>query len=283
VSTVLFPLVFIMLWSSSFIAARVGLAHVSPIYFVAIRQIAVALLLVLGMLVLRQSFAPLAGRWHHCAVAGILINGVTLMTAHVGMVTVDAAPMALMGTLNPVLTAVLGGPILRERLSARQWLGTAFGVAGVALVVGLSALNSRAQLEGLLLGAAGIVGLSGGTLYFARFCRDVPWLPGQTAQFIAAALACVVATALFEMPHADWTPAALEALGWNVGAMSIGGMGIYSYLLAHGTAGRVAANFYLVPGTVAIMGWLLLGENLSWLAIAGFVVASIGVWLVRRI
>jgi drug/metabolite transporter (DMT)-like permease len=59
-------------------------------------------------------------------------------------------------------------------------------------------------------------------------------------------------------------------------------MALYYYMLNRGAAGRVAANFYLIPGTVAILGWALLGERLTALAVAGFVVASIGVFLVAR-
>jgi len=280
--SVLPPLVFILLWSSSFITARIGVAVISPLYFVAVRQVAVAAILLVATLALRRAWAPLRCTWHHCAVAGVLINGVTLMTAHVGMVTVDAAPMALMGALNPILTAVLAGPLLAERLSPRQWLGTALGLLGVVLVLGVSALHSGTEAPGLLLGAGGVVGLCGGTLYFARFCRGVPWLAGQTVQFIAAAVACAAATALLETPRATWTTGAIGAVAWNIGAMSIGGMGLYSYMLARGTAGRVTASFYLVPGTVAILGWMILGEHLSLLAILGFIVASVGVWLMRR-
>jgi drug/metabolite transporter (DMT)-like permease len=247
-----------------------------------VRQVAVAAILGAVALAMRRSFAPLRRTWPHYAVAGALINGVTLMTAHVGMVTVDAAPMALMGAINPILTAVLAGPLLGEWLTRRQWLGTALGLLGVVLVVGLSALRSRTELAGLLLGAGGVVGLCGGTLYFARFCRDVPWLQGQAVQFMAAALACCAAVALIETPHAAWTPDAIAAVAWNVLAVSIGGMGLYSFMLARGTAGRATASFYLVPGTVAIMGFLILDEQVSLLALAGFALASFGVWLVRR-
>ncbi|HEV3351057.1 MAG TPA: EamA family transporter [Methylomirabilota bacterium] len=58
---------------------------------------------------------------------------------------------------------------------------------------------------------------------------------------------------------------------------SIGAMALYYYLLARGTAGRVAANFYLVPGTVALAAWALLGERLTPLAVVGFAIASAGV------
>src|ERR1700730_16881136 len=84
-SRAILPLIFILLWSSSFITARIGLAFISPLYFVAVRQVAVATILLVATLALRRSFVPLRHTWHHCAVAGVLINGVTLMTAHVGM------------------------------------------------------------------------------------------------------------------------------------------------------------------------------------------------------
>ena len=47
------------------------------------------------------------------------------------------------------------------------------------------------------------------------------------------------------------------------------------------TAARTSANFYLVPGTAALLAWALLGERLSALAVAGLVVASAGCWLVN--
>ena len=59
-------------------------------------------------------------------------------------------------------------------------------------------------------------------------------------------------------------------------------MALYYYMLTHGTAGRVAANFYLVPGTVALLAWLLLGERLTPSAVLGFAIASAGVFLVAR-
>ena len=52
-------------------------------------------------------------------------------------------------------------------------------------------------------------------------------------------------------------------------------------MLNRGAAGRVAANFYLVPGVVALLGWWLLGERLAPLALGGLALASLGVWLTQ--
>jgi drug/metabolite transporter (DMT)-like permease len=274
------PYGFVLLWSSSFITARVGLALVSPLLFVALRLVAAAALLGIVLAVRRQSWAPLRGRWHHLALAGALVNGVTLSAFHVGMVTENVAVMALMQTLSPMLIALAAMPLLGERLGSRQWLGLALGAVGVIMVVAPRALEG--SWGAIRLGLLGAVTLAGGTIYFGRFGRDVPIVPATAVQLGAAAIVTVGLLIAFEHPHATWTFPAIASVAWNVLAVSIGAMALYYYMLSHGTAGRVAANFYLIPGTVAFLGWVLLGERLTLPAVLGFAVASVGVFLVAR-
>ena len=276
------PIGFVLLWASSFIGARVGLRFLSPLLFVTVRLIAASFVLCCVMLLLRRPWRGLARRWGHCAVSGILTNTVLLMTAHYAMQHTGAAPVALVQTLNPLLTALLAWPLLGEPLRPLQWLGLLMGAAGVVLVVGLAARRSSVELNGLLLTAGGVIALCAGTLYFGRFCRGVPVLEGTAVQLVAAAIAGVVATAVFETPHAVWNGPSIEAIAWNAGAVSLGGMALYYLMLVHGTAARATSNFYLVPGTAAFMAWALLGEPLSVLTIAGLAISSVGCWLVSR-
>ena len=273
------PFAFVLLWSSSFIAARVGLRHLSPLLFVAIRLSACAAILVVLMLVRGHAWGPRRGLVH-CAIAGALVNAVGLMAPHLGMTMTDAAPIALVQSLTPVLTALVGVVALGETLRPRQWLGLALGVAGVALVVGLAAAASVVRVDGMLLAGIGVLGLVAGTIWFGRFCRSVPLLPGATAQFASAAIVGWMGVTLLETPQADWTWGAAAATAWNTGAVSLGGMALYFFMLSRGPAARTTANFYMVPGTVAILAWLILGERLSALAILGFAVAGLGCWLV---
>ncbi len=276
------PVLFVLLWSSSFIASKTGLRYFSPLLFVAIRLAACAVVLLGLMLLLRRSWRPLATwRWLHCAVAGALLNAVGLMAPHVGMLVAPAAQIALVQSLTPLLTAVLGVILLRERLRTGQWTGLALGLAGVSLVVGQAAFESTARLAGLVLAFVGVIGLVAGTLYFGRFCRGVALLPGAAAQFTSAAVVAGLGAWLLEAPRAEWTGAAAAALAWNTTMVSLGGMGLYFVMLARGTAARTTANFYLVPGTAAVLAWALLGERLSRLAITGLVIASAGCWLVN--
>jgi drug/metabolite transporter (DMT)-like permease len=276
------PFGFVLLWASSFIASRVGLRFLSPMLFVTVRLVFAATVLVAAMVALRRPWRTLAGRWGHLAVAGVLTNAVLLLTAHYAMVHIGAAQIALVQTLNPLLTALLAWPLLNERLRPLQWLGLFLGAAGVVLVVGLAAMRSPVEANGLLLTACGVVALCAGTLYFGRFCRGVPILEGTTVQLLAAATTCVMATTVLETPHAEWTWQALSAVAWNAAAVSLGGMALYYLMLMRGTAARATANFYLVPGTAALLAWALLGERLSPLTMAGLIVSSAGCWLVRR-
>jgi drug/metabolite transporter (DMT)-like permease len=203
------------------------------------------------------------------------------MAPHVALVTTPAAQIALVQSLTPLLTAACGVLLLNERLRSAQWLGLVLGLMGVGLVVGAAALESAARLQGLILAFVGVLGLVAGTLYFGRFCRDVPLLQGATVQFISAAVVSSLGTALLETPHWEWTDGTIVAVVWNTLMVSLGGMVLYSVMLVRGSVARASANFYLVPVTVALLAWGLLGERLSAHVIVGLVMASAGCWLVN--
>ena len=275
-------LLFVLLWSSSFITTKAGLRHLSPLLFVAVRLTACAVVLVAVMLVLRRSWQPLAGwRWLHCAVAGALLNGIGLMAPHVGLVTAPAAQVALVQSLTPLLTAALGVVLLGEHLRGAQWFGLVLGMVGVGLVVGEAAFESAARFQGLVLAFVGVLGLVAGTLYFGRFCRGMPLLPGATAQFLSAAAVSALGAWLLETPRAEWTEVTVIAITWNTLLVSLGGMGLYSAMLVRGSVASTSANFYLIPGTTAVLAWLLLGEQPNLLAMSGLLVATAGCWLVN--
>jgi drug/metabolite transporter (DMT)-like permease len=276
------PILFVLLWSSSFIAGKSGLRFMSPLLFVALRMAGCAIVLTTLMLVLRRSWRPLrARRWLHCAVAGVLLNAVGLMTPHIGLLLAPAAQIALVQSLTPLLTAILGVVLLHEQLRPRQWLGLGLGMSGVGLVVGHAAVESAARFQGLILAFIGVLGLVSGTLYYGRFCRGVPLLPGAAVQFLAAAVTSVAGAWLLETPRLEWNGIVIAAVAWNTVMVSLGGMGLYFAMLSRGTAARASANFYLVPGTAALLAWIVLGERLTLLAMTGLLVASAGCWLVN--
>jgi drug/metabolite transporter (DMT)-like permease len=276
------PLLFVLLWSSSFLGTRVGLRHMSPLWFVGVRMLLAAAILIVVMLALRRRWSLTATQWLHCAVAGVTTQSILLMTAHVAMTRVEAAPIALIQTLNPLLTALLAWPLLGEALRPSQVAGLLLGFAGVLLILGLAALHSQAELPSMFATIGGVFSLSCGTLYFRRYCRDIPPLPAATAQFIATAIFCMAGAVALETPRVEWTGTLVASIAWNTVAVSMGGMALYFLMLTKGTAARATVNFYLVPGVTAVLTWAVLGEHLTPLMLLGLVISSIGCWMVGR-
>ncbi len=194
------PFIFAVLWASSYAAAKIGLADITPYTFVAVR-LAIAAVAAVGMvLVLKRPLGPLKRRWMHLMIGGALVHGLALATAHKALISVAATPTALVHAFHPILTAALGVMLLGERFAWWQWLGFALGLAGVVLGVPHDADYSIIALLGLSL-----FGLSGGTLYLKKFASDVPPFEATAVQLIGGALMAILLAILFETPHAHLT------------------------------------------------------------------------------
>lgn len=262
-------------------AVRIGLPDVSPLYFLAVRFTLAAAIMWAVVLIVRVEWTGVRAIWWHYAIAGVLMNALYLGGAYLAMARISSATMALIGALHPLATALLSRLWLGERFSPLQWAGFGLGITGVALVVGLN-LEDLDQRAGMLWGAAGVACLVIGTLHYSRYCKGGGVAPANTVQLTGAAVVTALMAGLFEDVRAEWTASALACLGFLTGAVSLGGFALLLWMLRHGTAGRVAANFYLTPGLTAVLGWLVLGESLTAMQVAGFVVASAGVFLVQR-
>jgi len=278
---VLVPAAFIFLWSSAYIVVRLGLPDMSPIASLALRFVIAAAILFILAQATGQPLSVLGSRWPHFAVAGALMNGVYLTTAYVALQYLSAGTMGLLAALNPMLTALLGLIVLGERMRLAQWLGLVLGVAGVVLVVGLAPVPGR-SVSAALLAAGGIVCFAVGTIYFRRHCGPSAVLAGNTVQMAAAAVLCIVLATALEPFRAVWTWRLIGCVVYLALAVSVGAMGLLSYMLRSRTAGVVSSNFYLIPGLTAVLAWLVLGETLTRTAAAGFVLSSVGVWLAQR-
>lgn len=273
---------FVLLWSTGFIFAKLGLPYAEPFTFLALRFGIVALLMLAVALVAR---APWPGSWReagHIAVLGLLLHGAYLggVFAAIGA-GVPAGVAALIVGLQPLLTAAVVGPLLGERVSRRQWLGLVLGFGGVALVLTDKPVGGFGTAGGYLAAAVGLIGITAGTLYQKRFCRRMDRRSGAAIQYVAAAL-LVAALAGSETNRIDWTWEFGLALGWLVLVLSVGAISLLTWLIRRGAAARVASLFYLVPLVAAAESWLIFGEALGPSAIVGMALTAVGVALAVR-
>lgn len=277
------PLLFVVLWSTGFIGAKLGLPDCEPLTLLTLRYAAVLVLMGALALATRAPWPASPAQWAHIGVSGLLIHAVYLGGVFTAIrLGLPAGVTALVVGLQPVLTALGAGLLLRERVRATQWAGLALGLAGVVLVVARKVEGGPAAAALLLPAVVALAGITVGTLYQKRFCPSFDLRTGSVVQFLPSLVVTGLAAWGTETMAVHWTPAFVFALAWLVLVLSLGAVSLLNVLIRSGSAVNVASLFYLTPPTTALIAWAMFGETLTGLALAGMGLAVLGVWLARK-
>ncbi|WP_062228287.1 DMT family transporter [Aureimonas frigidaquae] len=278
-----FPALFVLLWSTGFIGARYAMPHAEPFTFLAMR-FALALLILVPWVMLARLPWPRPAAAGHAMIAGALIHGVYLggvfFAVRHGL---PAGIAALIVGLQPILTALMAAAMLGERVTARHWVGLALGLAGVALVVAPK-LGAGGDYRVLTLGPVVLsaIAISLGTVWQKRFVTGADLRTGTALQYVGALVPTALAALLFETRVVDWTGELVFALVWLTVVLSIGAIFLLLFMIREGAVSKVASLMYLTPGVTAVMAFLLFGESLSAVQLAGLVLAGAGVHAAMR-
>ncbi len=276
------PAVFVLLWSTGFIGAKLGLPYAEPITFLIIRFASVTVLLALFAAVTRAPWPKSWAEAGHIALAGLLLQAVYLggvfASIHHG---VPAGISALIVGIQPLLVAAAAGPFLGEQVTARQWAGLVLGLGGVVLVVWTKLDLGVGSALGYGLSVLGLLGITLGTLYQKRFCPRLDLRSGNAIQYAVTTLALAPFALAFETRQVIWSGEFLFALGWLCIVLSLGAISLLFVLIRRGAAAQVSSLFFLVPPCTAVVAYFLFGETLSLLALFGMGVTMLGVALVN--
>lgn len=275
-----------VLFGSSFVAIKAGLAAIPPLFFAALRfDIAAPLIL---------TYAA----WRHDAwlprsradFASLAVSSVTIIAANNGLLflgqqSITPAAASVLYGLNPILAPVFAFFLLDQRLDLRGVVGILLGLVGVVIIVQPSpatftAASTLGQL--LVLGAAAAIAL--GSVCMQRLSATMDSIPLTAwAMALGAVILHATSFALGEsFSTARLTPTILLAV-FVVGIGSTAfAYPIYFTLIRR--IGSVRANLiaYAVPVVAAVVGWLLLGQPVTLSTAVGFCVVVAGVALLER-
>jgi drug/metabolite transporter (DMT)-like permease len=279
------PAVFVVLWATGFVVARLSAGHVEPVSFLALR-FPIACLLLLVIALLNGAAWPKGKDILHTGFAGALLHAGYLAPIYWAVANgMPGGVSALIVGLQPLITAFLAAPILAEAIGRKHWLGLVVGVLGVGLV--LSPKFSMATLGGItpltvLACLFGTVSVALGTVYQKKFASHLPLLTSMVWQYFGASVVVVAIALAFEGFGFDGSFQAWFALAWAVLVLSFAAIILLMMLIRQGAVSKVSGLIFLVPAVSAMMTFLLFNETLTWLQVFGMAVCAAAVLIVNR-
>lgn len=279
------PMLFVSIWATGFLVARLIAGHADPLTFLTIR-FACGTAIFVGLAALAGASWPRDARvWANAAVAGLLLQGIYLSGVFWSVSHgLPAAVCALITGLQPLLTAALAGPMLGERVTGRQWTGILIGLTGATMVLAPQITSTAHAAAPVTIAAAALatVAITLGTIWQKKSGGGVDLRVGAAIQFAASGLIIAPVALLTENMRFDGSWEAWTALTWSVVGLSVGGMTLLLMMIGRSAVSVVASLFYLVPPVVAVLAFAIFGEALGLVQIIGLVVASAGVAITTR-
>jgi drug/metabolite transporter (DMT)-like permease len=283
------PALFVFLWSTGWIVARYSAEYADPLTFLSARYACAGAVLLVYAVLAGARWPATSADWAHAAFSGVLLHaiylgGVWIAIAH----GVPASISALLAALQPILTAALAPLFLRERIGAKQWLGIVLGFAGIIIVLspklaGVAPGQLGAVAIPLAINAIAMIAVTAGTFYQKRYIHSGDLRTVTILQYAGAIAVTLPVAWLIEPMRLEVNATTILIMLWSVLAISIGAIALLLLLIRRGEVSRAAQLIYLVPPTAAVQAWLLFGEQLSPLQLAGMALTVIGVALASRV
>ncbi|MEZ5832489.1 MAG: DMT family transporter [Dongiaceae bacterium] len=277
------PGIFVLLWATGFLIAKLGVPYAQPTTILAIRFVLAAIMMATVAAVTRAPWPRSWGRVGHIAMIGILLHAVYLGGCYIAIYGgMPAGMAALIAGFQPILTATLAGPLLGERTRPVQWIGIAIGFVGLMMVLWERIVIDLSHPAALLFAILSLFGITSATIYQKRFCPSFDLRSGTAIQYIAASAIMVPTTLVLGIGAIDWAPTFIFALAWLVIVLSGVSIALLTWMISRGAASKVASLFYLTPPIAAIGSYFWFDETLSALALAGMAVIVFGLYLLNR-
>ena len=278
----IFPLIFIILWSSAFITTKPIIDNSDPFAALAFRFFFVAIGFYLFCLYSKLSIIIDKKNLLESILSGVLFHGFYLggvfFSISIGMPTGIAA---LIVTLQPVLTNALSGPMLSEKVTIKQWIGVLLGFLGATLVLGLD-VGSNIPVLGLIATVVALIAITTSTIWQKKLSNNLPLPVSNFYQAVGGCFFHLTVIIFLAEPYIDFNKTFIIAMSHQIFLVSFGAFTILMYLIKKNSASKTVSIFFLIPATSAFMAWLFLNESLTNLDLIGFLITTIGVYIATR-
>ena len=277
-----FPFIFVILWSSAFVTTKPIINNSDPFAALAFRFFFVALGFLVFAVITKQKILTTNKILLQSIFSGVLFHGVYLGGVFYSVsIGVPTGIVALIVTLQPILTNALAGKFLDEDVSLKQWIGVMLGFFGAVLVLGFD-IGTSLPVIGVLASFVALLAITSSTLWQKKVGSNLPLSVSNMYQAIGGCLFHIMIIIIFTEPYINFTSTFLIAMSHQIFLVSFGAFTILMFLIKNNSASKTVSIFFLIPPTTAVLAWIFLNEMLTNWDLIGFTVATFGVYIATR-
>lgn len=276
---------FVLIWSTGFIVAKSVVPYADPTLFLFVRMSIAAVLFTGVALYAKVKWPPLREVPKHL-LAGVLLQGMYLCGVFWAIAGgVPPAVMALIGSVQPLLTAVLAIPILKEIPTRRVWVGIAMGMLGVFMVV-QPALSKTGigsfPIWAFMIGVLAVLSITFGTIVQKTSIQAVDIRVALSLQNFGTLIFTGVFTLILGETRWIWSPELWASLLWAAFILTGVGTMLLIFIIRRGQAATASSLMFMSPALVAIEAFLIFGDRLAVIQLVGFAAVLSGVFICNK-
>ena len=273
-----------LIWASAFLAIKVAVREVGPVWLVAIR-VTIGFAAILPWIAWRGIVLPNSARqWLMTLVITVLSVIAPFFLISWAELTIDAGVTSLLMGMGPFMAMFFSHLTSDDdRMNAYKIVAVIFGFAGVVTVIGPSAFDSLGDqllAQGAALGGSFCYAVSG---IFLRKIDGIP--PTRFSGLILALASLTLLPYAFTLPHPDWSELSGEAI------FSIIYLGVFStalgYILRYHLVRTIGQSYFalglnLIPIFGVSLGALVLGEPITVTLLVALALVVTGLFFAQR-
>ena len=277
------PGVFLLMWSTGYVAAKFGLGYIEPLTFLSLRFGSVVAIMAVLFVILRPPLPKSGAEWMHLAIVGFLLQAMYFGMCYMSfMAGLSVGTLALILAMQPILVGLVAPRWSGETIGWKRWIGLVLGLAGAAIVIIARSEIAAPSAWGFVYAAIALLGITGGSLWEKRFGVSQHPVTTNLVGFTAGFMGVAPFMIAFEAMEIVWTWQLIVSLLYLIVASSLIAIGLLLAMIRAGEVSKVSALFFLVPPLAAFFAWVVLGEIMPPMAWVGMIVAGAGVFIATR-
>ena len=280
IKAILLGLAFAFMWSSAFTSGHIIVSSAPPLTALALRFLISGLIGVLLARYLGQTWTLTKKQWIATFIFGVFQNALYLGLTFVAMQTIEASLAAIVASAMPLMVALLGWLVFKERINGVGFIGLVAGLFGVLLIMG-TRVNSGVDLFGLVVCIIGMFGLTFATLAVRGASSGGNLLMVVGLQMLVGSFTLFAVAFQTETISVNYTWSLLAAFSYTTLVPGLLATWVWFVLVARIGAVRASTFHFLNPFFGILIAATILGGAITFMDTIGVIIIAMGILAVQ--